>query len=419
MCFAADQGKPLAHKAILQMQSLSALARKETTRTPAWRYVSPMAGGGSDSRSLAGILVVSLEHAVAAPLASCRLADAGARVIKLERPGGDFARHYDHAANGISTHFAWLNRGKESIVVDLTKPEDRALILRMIARADVFIQNLAVGAARRAGLGSEALRRIHPRLVTCDISGYGDSGPYSDMKAYDLLVQGESGLLSVSGPPGPIGRVGVSVCDIGAGLNAVIAIQQALLRRAKTGTGDSIRISLFDSIADWMAVPYMLERYTGRAPERLGVAHPSIAPYGEFCTQEGASVLISIQNEREWSRFAGDVLEKPEWGTDERYATNVARVRNRKLVDSSIQEIVGNLPRDELIRRLRRTRIAFGMVNDVAGLREHPQLNTIVVQTELGPVSYPASPVHSSEPPLPTAVPKLDEHGGALRKEFA
>lgn len=378
-----------------------------------------MAGAGSDSRSLAGVLIVSLEHAVAAPLATCRLADAGARVIKLERPGGDFARHYDHSANGISTHFAWLNRGKESIVVDLTKPEDRALILRMIARADVFIQNLAVGAARRAGLGSEALRRIHPTLITCDISGYGESGPYSDMKAYDLLVQGESGLLSVSGPPGPIGRVGVSVCDIGAGLNAVIAIQQALLRRARTGTGESIHVSLFDSIADWMAVPYMLERYTGQAPERVGVAHPSIAPYGEFRTREGASVLISIQNEREWSRFAGDVLERPEWRTDERYATNVARVHDRKLVDSSIQEIVGKLPREELIARLRRAKLAFGSVNDVATLRLHPQLRTITVSTECGPVSFPAPAVRPAETPALPVVPALDAHGEALRKEFA
>jgi crotonobetainyl-CoA:carnitine CoA-transferase CaiB-like acyl-CoA transferase len=373
---------------------------------------------GPDAESLAGVLVIALEHAVAAPLASCRLADAGARVIKLERPGGDFARGYDQAANGNSSYFVWLNRGKESIVVDLTQPADRELVLRMVSRADVFLQNLAVGATRRLGLGSDEMRKLHPSLITCDISGYGKSGPYRGMKAYDLLIQGESGLISVSGPPGPIGRVGVSVCDIGAGMNAVIAIQQALIKRSRTGLGEAIHVSLFDSIAEWMTVPMLHERYLGEAPERIGVAHPSIAPYGEFRTQEGLSVLISVQNEREWKDLATDVLDMPQWCTDERYATNVARVRHRALVDASIQEIIGAMVLGELVRRLARARIAFGRVNDVAGLRNHPQLRTVTIATERGEVSYPAPPIQTNAALSLGAVPKLDEHGAALRQEF-
>lgn len=371
------------------------------------------------SKSLAGILVVSLEHAVAAPLASCRLADAGARVIKLERQSGDFARGYDRAANGMSSYFAWLNRGKESIAVDLRNQQDHDLIDRMLSRADVYIQNLAVDAADRAGFGSAQLRQRYPKLIACDISGYGDHGPYRDMKAYDLLVQGESGLLSVSGPPGPIGRVGVSVCDIGAGLNAAQAIVEALFKRERTGAGAAIHVSLFDSIAEWMTVPLLHTKYLGQQPQRIGVAHPTIAPYGEFRTKDGTSVLISIQNEREWQRLASQVLLMHEWCSDERFHTNIARVQNRALLDAGIQAITGALTRDELIRRLRRERIAYGLVNDVEGLLAHPQLRMTSVQTECGEVSYPAPAIQPEAQAPFGPVPGLDQHGEALRREFA
>jgi crotonobetainyl-CoA:carnitine CoA-transferase CaiB-like acyl-CoA transferase len=371
------------------------------------------------SKSLSGILVVSLEHAVAAPLASCRLADAGARVIKLERPTGDFARGYDRAANGLSSYFAWLNRGKESIAVDLRNQQDHDLIERMLSRADIFIQNLAVDAAERAGFGSAQLRKRYPKLITCDITGYGDRGPYRDMKAYDLLVQAESGLLSISGPPGPIGRVGVSVCDIGAGLNAAQAILEALILRARTGVGTGIRISLFDSIAEWMTVPALHTTYLGEAPQRVGVAHPSIAPYGEFRTRDGSSVIISIQNEREWQRFANAVLLKHEWCTDPRFHTNVERVRNRALLDGEVQAITATLTRDELIRRLRREQIAYGLLNDMEGLLAHPQLRMTRVQTECGEVSYPAPAIQSEDQAPFGPVPGLNQHGEALRREFS
>ena len=227
---------------------------------------------------LEGITVVSLEQAVAGPLASCRLADAGARVIKVERPGGDFARGYDVAANGVSSYFAWLNRGKESVVLDLADQRDHGVMLELIAGSDVFIQNLSTGAATRLGFGAEALRQRRPELIVCDITGYGEVGPLADAKAYDLLVQAESGLLSVSGPPGPLGRIGVSVVDIGTGLNAASAILAALYRRLRTGQGAHLRVSLFDSIAEWMTVPLLHYDYLGSAPERVGLAHPSIAP---------------------------------------------------------------------------------------------------------------------------------------------
>ncbi len=284
-----------------------------------------MAGPPLSSLPLEGITVVSVEQAVAAPLASCRLADAGARVIKVERPGGDFARGYDVAANGVSSYFAWLNRGKESVVLDLTDDHDRSLLADLIAESDVFIQNLSAGTAARLGFGAEVLRERRPHLIVCDITGYGDAGPMADAKAYDLLVQAESGLLSVSGPPGPPGRIGVSVVDIGTGLNAASAILAALYRRQRTGEGAHLRVSLFDSIAEWMTVPLLHHDYLGSAPERIGLAHPSIAPYGGFELADGSVVLISIQSDREWRALCDVVLLRPELGTDPDHATNVAR----------------------------------------------------------------------------------------------
>ena len=252
------------------------------------------------TKPLEGLLVVSLEQAVAAPYCSSRLADAGARVIKIERAEGDFARAYDSAVQGMSSYFVWLNRGKESLVADIKQPNDAALLHRLLSRADVFIQNLAPGAAARSGFGSEALRARHERLITVDISGYGETGEYATMKAYDLLVQAEAGLAMVTGLPAGPGRVGVSIADVGCGMNAYTGVLEALIERQQTGRGKGLRVSLFDAVADWMNVPLLYFEGTGKAPQRLGLAHPSICPYGAFATNDGALVLISIQNEREW-----------------------------------------------------------------------------------------------------------------------
>src|ERR1700758_1253183 len=275
---------------------------------------------------LSGILVVALEQAVAAPMCSCRLADAGARVIKIERPEGDFARGYDDLVHGECSYFIWLNRGKESIVLDLGKPEDKALLAAMLARADVFVQNLKPGAVEKLGFAPDRLRREHPRLIVCSVSGYGDSGPYAQRKAYDLLIQAEAGLASVTGGPEAPARVGVSVVDIAAGMNAYEAILEALIARGRTGEGADISISMFDAMADWMTVP-LLQHEGGRTPQRGGLAHPSIAPYGVFKTRDGVDVLISIQSDREWRVLAADVLGDASLADDPRFATNVERVK--------------------------------------------------------------------------------------------
>ncbi len=289
--------------------------------------------GESSSLSVkpfAGILVVSIEQAVAAPLCSCHLANAGARVIKVERKEGDFARYYDEAVRGESAYFVWANHDKESIQLDFKDTEDAGLLHNILAQADVFVQNLAPGAAERAGFGSSGLREKYPRLITCDISGYGDEGSFREMKAYDFLVQCESGLVSVSGAPEAYGRIGVSVCDIGAGMNAVIGIQQALFLREKTGKGSGIKVSLFDTAADWMTVPLLHSIYGGKAPERAGMHHPSIAPYGGYKTADGETLVVSIQNEREWLRFCEIVLDNKDLATAAQFNNMTARVTNRR-----------------------------------------------------------------------------------------
>src|SRR5215467_5971642 len=316
-------------------------------------------------RPLSNILVVSLEQAVAAPYCSSRLADAGARVIKLERTDGDFARGYDHAAKGLSSYFVWLNRGKESLVADIKNPDDAGLLHRILARADVFIQNLAPGAAARAGFGSDALRERYPRLITVDISGYGDTGEYATMKAYDLLVQAESGLAMITGHPAGPGRVGVSACDIACGMAAHAGVLEALIGRGITGRGEALKVSLFDGMADWMNVPLLFYEGTGKAPERLGLAHPSICPYGAFATNDGALVLISIQNEREWAEFCARFLEEPDLPQREGFQTNVIRVANRATVDAHVAAAFARLSRDEAARKLRAANTAYGFVNDV------------------------------------------------------
>ena len=370
-------------------------------------------------RPLDGLLVVALEQAVAAPLASCRLADAGARVIKLERAGGDFARTFDTAANGQSAYFAWLNRGKESLVVDIKAHEDRDLVLRILGRADVFIQNLAAGAAVRAGLGSDDLRRRFPRLVTCDISGYGEHGPYADMKAYDLLVQAETGLISINGAPGEYGRVGVSICDYATGVAAALGVNEALVRRARTGRGSAVRVSLFDVLAELMAVPLLQHDYTGAGPERVGLAHPSIAPYGGFTTRDGATLVISVQNHREWASLAGDVLGRPELADDARYATNTARMERRDEVDGMVQAFFGQRTRAEMETLLRAARVAYGALNDVAGLSAHPQLRRWAVASETGRIDMPAHPNAALAAAETQRLPEVGEHSASLRREFA
>lgn len=372
------------------------------------------------TKPLDGLLVVSLEQAVAAPYCSSRLADAGARVIKLERPDGDFARGYDRVVHGESAYFVWLNRGKESIAVDLKQADDLALVKRMIARADVFIQNLAPGAAGRLGLGHEGLRAAHPRLITCDISGYGETGPYAKMKAYDLLVQAESGLASVTGRPEGPGRVGVSVCDIACGMYAYQAVLEALLRRGRTGEGAALATSLFSGMADWMTVPLLHQDYGPGAPPRVGLNHPSIAPYGVYACRGGEEVVFSIQNEREWQRLVTDVLRHPEMLDDPRFADNTARVANRPALDAIIDAGFGKLSRGELTERLFAAAIAYGAVNTPADLSAHPQLRRVTVDTPTGPVKLVAPPaeIRGGEFDL-GAVPALDEHGAALREEFA
>ncbi|NBQ91523.1 MAG: CoA transferase, partial [Betaproteobacteria bacterium] len=288
---------------------------------------------------LEGVLVVALEQAVAAPYCSSRLADAGARVIKVERPEGDFARGYDKSAYGESSYFVWINRGKESVALDLKQAQDMAVLHQMLAQADVFIQNLAPGATQRLGIGSDDLRERHGRLITCDISGYGDTGKLTKMKAYDLLVQAESGLVSINGAAGDWGRIGVSICDINAGLNALIGIQQALIMRGKTGRGSAVKVSLFDSAAELMSVPYLQARYGGKAPERVGLKHPTIAPYGAFTCADGRDILISIQNEREWADFCREVLRDSSMVSDPRSCDNPARIQNREWVDGRVGDV--------------------------------------------------------------------------------
>ena len=299
-------------------------------------------------QDLEGITVVALEQAVAAPYASARLADAGARVIKIERPEGDFARGYDSLARGESTYFVWLNRGKESIRLNVKDPEDHAILARMIARADVFLQNLAPGAAERLGFGSDALCAAHPRLICCSISGYGEDGPARDQKAYDMLIQAETGLCGITGTADGPARVGVSVCDIAAGMTALSSIMQALFVRERTGKGRHISLSLFHALSDWMNVPYLQYVYGGKTPPRNGLSHPTIAPYGVFECADKRAILFSIQNEREWANLCARALELPDLATDERFASNNARVANRPALEAIIQEVFSRFDRDAM-----------------------------------------------------------------------
>ena len=374
---------------------------------------------------LAGLLVVSVEQAVAAPFATSRLADAGARVIKIERAEGDFARAYDHVVDGECAWFVWLNRGKESIVLDIKDADDNALLHRIIAQADVFVQNLAPGAAGRAGFDSGALRQRHPRLVTCDISGYGESGPYAHMKAYDFLIQCESGIASVTGSPDSASRVGVSVSDIGAGLNAYGAILEALHGRHRSGRGSGIRVSLFDGMADWMTVPLLHLEHGGKAPARTGLRHAMIAPYGAYPVGDGGQMVIAIQNEREWARFCQEILGDAALAHDPRFAGHPARLANRRQMDEKIVAAFARHDMESLADALYVAQIAFGRLNEVSGLSAHPQLRRSPVETPAGTVEIVAPPARhvegegdegSARPLRP--VPALGAHSEAIRAEF-
>jgi len=369
--------------------------------------------------ALDDILVVSLEQAVAAPFCTSRLADAGARVIKVEREEGDFARNYDSAINGGSAYFVWLNRGKESLVLDFKGADDAALLERIAARADVFIQNLAPGAAQRAGFGAADLRKRYPRLTTCDISGYGEAGDYAGMKAYDMLVQAESGLCSITGSPEQPGRIGVSACDIGTGLYAHAAILEALYARERSGEGRAIKLPMFAAMADWMAVPLLRYDYGGVKLPRSGLSHPLIQPYGAYATRNGPPILIAIQNQREYLRFCNDVLEMPELIDDPRFHDNPSRCENVEDLKVVIDEHFLGMERVDLIAILRESGIAFGEVNDVAGLSEHPALTRIEVDTAGGHVSMVSPPASiDGEDYALGPVPALGEHSEAIRAEF-
>lgn len=371
-------------------------------------------------RALEGITVIALEQAVAVPYCTSRLADMGARVIKIERPGGDFARAYDTAVHGESAYFVWINRGKESVVMDLKDPKDAALFDNMLASADVFIQNLAPGAVARLGFGADVLREKYPGLITCSLSGYGESGPRSKLKAYDLLVQAESGLVAVSGAPGDWGRIGVSLCDVGAGMNALIGILDALARRRLTGQGDHIEVSLFGTAAELMAVPYLQTRYGNNEPKRIGLKHPSVAPYGVFRCADGREVLISIQNEREWVMLCEVFLGDAAVATDPRFESNLARCNNREALDGRVQQRFSELGADQATELLDKARTAYGFINSVRGLVEHDQLLTTPMPVNGDTALLPAVPYASSAAPTEFApVPALDEHGEAIRREFA
>jgi itaconate CoA-transferase len=370
-------------------------------------------------KPLEGTLVVSIDQAVAAPLTARRLADAGARVIKLERPEGDFARYYDDVVKGQCTHYVWLNRGKESVVADLTKAEDRRLFEAMLARADIFLQNLKPGALAKLGYPVEALRAKHPRLICCSISGYGDEGPYRDRKAYDLLIQAESGIASITGGPDAPARVGVSLVDIGTGLHAYEAILETLIARGRTGQGADIRVAMFDSMMEWMTVALLFGEH-GTPPRRMGLTHYSVAPYGVFHARDGSPVLISVQNDREWAIFCERVLERPDLIADPRFATNPGRIANRAETDGLIAQSFAMQDVDALCERLDAAQIAFARVNEVRDVLRHPHLRRVTVGSPNGPIDLPAAParlVGEGEPSF-GPLPSLGEHTEKVRREF-
>lgn len=379
-----------------------------------------------DNLPLSGITVVSLEQAVAAPFATRQLADLGARVIKVERAGehpGDFARGYDATVNGLSSHFVWLNRTKESVTLDLKQEAARDVLEKLLSSADVFVQNLAPGAAGRLGFGAEELRRRYPSLIHCSVSGYGASGPYRDKKAYDLLVQCEAGLVSITGTPETPSKVGISVADIAAGMYAYSGILSALYDRERTGEGATLEVSLFEALAEWMGFPMYFARYGGEPPPRTGASHAAIAPYGPYPAGDGSSVFFGIQNEREWYRFCEAMLGEPALAEDGRFTDNSRRVANREALGEEIDKVFRGLTGKQVLERLENAGIANARLNTVEGLIHHPQLAARERWREVG---TPAGPVEALVPPVTVEgveyamgpVPAAGEHTAGILKEL-
>jgi crotonobetainyl-CoA:carnitine CoA-transferase CaiB-like acyl-CoA transferase len=373
---------------------------------------------------LDGITVVSIEQAVAAPFATRQLADLGARVIKVERPdGGDFARSYDHAVNGLSSYFVWLNRSKESLALDLKNAAARAVLERLIERADVFVQNLAPGAAERLGFGAADLRARHPRLIACAVTGYGSSGPFARRKAYDMLVQAETGVTSITGTPDTPSRVGISIADIAAGMYAYSGILTALLVRARTGDGTALEVSLFDALAEWMGAPMYYAAYGGSEPGRSGAAHATIAPYELFMSQDRVEIYLAIQNAREWSRFCDQVLGRSELAHDPRFATNARRVEHRAELHAIIENLFAALPASDILDRLETADIASARRNSIAGFVAHPQL---AERDCWRTIDSPAGPLRAVRPPIRMdgvdpamgGVPALGQHTKQILEEL-
>ena len=373
---------------------------------------------------LEGITVISLEQAVAAPFATRQLADLGARVIKVERPGvGDFARGYDETVMGLSSHFVWLNRSKESLALDLKQPEAKDILNRLLQRADVFIQNLAPGAAERLGFGAAALRGRHPRLIVCDVSGYGLSGPYRDKKAYDLLLQCETGLVSITGTPDTPSKVGVSIADIACGMYAYTGILTALYMREKTGEGAAFEVSLFEALGEWMGFPAYFTAYGGKQPPRTGASHAAIAPYGPFVTGDGKTVFLGLQNEREWARFCETVLKRPEVATDPRFDSNSKRVANGEDLRTIIEGVFQSSTADRIVEQLDAAQIANARMNTVQEFVDHPQLRA---RDRWREVSSPVGPLRALIPPVTMQgvesfmgpISDVGEHTGAILAEL-
>ena len=371
-------------------------------------------------RPLDGIVVVALEHAVAAPLATRHLADNGARVIKIERPGsGDFARAYDQRVRGLASHFVWTNRGKESVTLDLKHEQALPVLRRLLERADVFVQNLAPGAASRLGLDAASIHRINPRAIVCGVSGYGEGGPYRDKKAYDLLIQAEAGLLSITGSDGEMAKAGISIADIAGGMYAYSGVLNALLLRERTGKGSNIEVSLLDCLAEWMGYPLYYASDGAAQPARAGAMHATIYPYGPFRAGDGKTVMIAIQNEREWGLFCDKVLQAPELGRDPRFDSNARRSSNRQQLEPILHRRLAQLSSAEVIALLDAANIANACVNTVEGLREHPQLRARERWTE---VTSPAGTLPALLPPPLTdafvpamgGIPALGEHTDAV-----
>ncbi|CAN7763571.1 CaiB/BaiF CoA transferase family protein [Mesorhizobium sp. LjNodule214] len=368
--------------------------------------------------SLEGITIVAVEQAVAAPYASSRLADAGARVIKIERPEGDFARNYDKLVRGQSAYFVWLNRGKESVCLDLRLEADREVLDMLIASTDVFIQNLKPGSIEKLGFGSVDLRRRFPRLITCDISGFGETGPYSHLKAYDLIVQAETGLCAITGNQQGPARVGVSVCDISAGMTAHSAILQALYHREVTGEGTSIQVSLFDALADWMNVPVLQNDYSGYHTVRAGVKHPSLAPYGAYRCADGKEVVFSVQNDREWLNFCEKFLKRTELTRAPGFSDNMERLGNRVQLDEIIALRFSELSCHEAMQELEAAGLAYGRLNEVADVSGHPHVRRVTVGTPEGNIETIApAAIFNAERPSLRPVPALGAHTQTVREE--